>query len=110
MYHPCPSHSSLNPPKLTTLINRHRRTHETNQDGQPLGPTSEEDDLENEENEFGSMEDDLSSPEEMKGHDGMMPAMTTSMPPPSSLIMQPILQPMMAPSQLVQPQMLQHTI
>lgn len=72
---------------------------------------TEEDEMENDENEFGSLEDDLSSPEELKAPEGLIPAMTTSMPPPSSLIgMQPMSHPMVAPSQLVQPQMLQHTI
>jgi transcription factor STE12 len=71
--------------------------------------TSEED-LENEENEFGSLDDDLSSPEDTKGPEGIIPPMSTSMPPPSSLVMQTIPQPMMAPSQMIQPQLLQHTI
>lgn len=94
-------------PRLLTVSPRHRRTHETNQDGQPLAT---EEDLENEENEFGSLDDDLSSPEESHRPEGIIPALSTSMPPPSSLVMQPIPQPMVAPSQLVQPQMLQHTI
>jgi hypothetical protein len=42
------------------LLCRHRRTHEAQADGQP-GPSFSEDDLEAEENEFGSI--DGSSPE-----------------------------------------------
>ena len=85
---------------------RHRRTHETNQDGQPLAHVSDED-LENEENDFM---DEFSSPEDISRPEGIIPAMSTSMPPPSSLLMHPIPQHTMAPSQLVQPQMLQHMI
>ena len=66
--------------------------------------------MDNDENEFGSLEDDLSSPEDFKAPEGLIPPMTSSMPPPSSLIMQPMSHSMVAPSQLVQPQMLQHTI
>jgi hypothetical protein len=68
-----------------------------------------EDDLDGEENEFGSL-DELSSPEEpSRNGDGFPPAMTSSMPPPSSLVMHSMSQTSMAPSQLVQPQMLSHT-
>ena len=89
---------------------RHRRTHETQgPDGQPGQPTSDED-LENDENDFGDMGEDLSSPEEAPRSDGFQRPLNTSMPPPSALVMQPMPQPMMAPSQLVQPQLLQHTI
>ena len=62
-----------------------------------------------EENEFGSL-DELSSPEEPSRPEGFQPAMTSSMPPPSSLVMQSMPQPAMAPSQLVRPQMLQQTM
>ena len=58
-------------------INRHRRTHEAQADGQPFGGYSDED-FEAEENEFGSLEED-SSPSE---HGYMTQSMTniTSMP------------------------------
>jgi hypothetical protein len=71
-----------------------------------------EEELENDENEFGDVDvdEDLSSPEEGPKNDGFQRPLNTSMPPPSSLVMQPMPQPMMAPSQLVQPQLLQHTI
>ncbi|KAI9866221.1 MAG: hypothetical protein M1823_009176, partial [Watsoniomyces obsoletus] len=88
----------------------HRRTHETQgADGHPTSSNSEEE-LENDENEFGDVDDDLSSPEEPPSADGFSRPLNTSMPPPSSGFMQPMPQPMMAPSQLVQPQLLQHTI
>ena len=76
-------------------VSRHRRTHEIQADGQPAALSEE--DYENEENDFGSM-DDLSSPEE-PSRSSTLPM--TSMPPPSSLIMQPMPQPMLAPSQLI---------
>jgi len=87
---------------------QHRRTHEAQQDGQSAPVTSEEE-LENEENEFGSM-DELSSPDEASRPTNVssMMAMSMAMPPPSTLVMQPMSQPMMAPSQLVQPSMLQN--
>jgi transcription factor STE12 len=93
---------------VADFLCRHRRTHETQHDGQP-GPNSSEEDLEAEENDFGSL-DELSSPEESMRPDVFQPVMSTSMPPPSSLVMPSMPQPSMAPSQLVQPQMLQHTI
>jgi hypothetical protein len=68
------------------------------------GHSNSEEDLDAE--EFGSM-DELSSPEDAVRPHGMEPAMTTSMPPPSTLVMHPMPQPTMAPSQLIQPQMLQ---
>ena len=72
--------------------------------------TSAEDDLEMEENEFGSL-DELSSPEEPSQREvSFQPAMNGSMPPPSSLVMQSMSQPAMAPSQLVQPTLLQHLV
>lgn len=81
-------------------------------------PGSSEDDLEPGESEFGSF-DELSSPDEPKHpghhlhHNTSNPqhhdnTTRTSMPPPSTLVMQPMPQPMLAPSQLIQPQMLQH--
>ncbi|KIX10541.1 uncharacterized protein Z518_01624 [Rhinocladiella mackenziei CBS 650.93] len=85
---------------------QHRRTHESQQDGQPAPVTSEEE-LENEENEFGSI-DELSSPDEATRPTSGSGMMAISMPPPSTLVMQPMSQPMMAPSQLVQPSMLQN--
>ncbi|KAJ9629222.1 hypothetical protein H2204_008862 [Knufia peltigerae] len=89
---------------------QHRRTHESQQDGQPV-PTTSEEELENEENEFGSM-DELSSPDEVTRPTSVSGMMAMSMPPPSTLVMQSMpqsmSQPMMAPSQLVQPSMLQN--
>lgn len=66
-----------------------------------------EEELENEDNDFGSM-DELSSPDEMHRPDVTSAMVTMSMPPPSTLVMQPVSQPMMAPSQLIQPSMLQN--
>lgn len=86
---------------LTPL--RHRRTHETQSDGS--SHFNSEEDLENEENEFGSMDDELTSPEEMTSHKFNVSA-SMSMPPPSTSSM-PLPQPMLNPSQLIQPQMLQ---
>ncbi|KIW26674.1 uncharacterized protein PV07_06489 [Cladophialophora immunda] len=86
---------------------QHRRTHESQQDGQPAPVTSEEE-METEENDFCSM-DELSSPDEVTRPTSVSGMMAMSMPPPSTLVMQPMTsQPMMAPSQLVQPSMLQH--
>jgi hypothetical protein len=106
---------------------RHRRTHETQPDGQPMsapptGGSFSEEDLENEENEFGSLVmDETSSPEEMNHqHHQHRPLTTTTMvsmqpllahvPAPSSLIMPSHMQAgqMLAPSQLIQPSMLGH--
>ncbi|EXJ79770.1 transcription factor steA [Capronia epimyces CBS 606.96] len=85
---------------------QHRRTHESQQDGQPAPMTSEEE-LENEENDFGSMEE-LSSPDEVTRPMSVSGMVAMSMPPPSTLVMQSMSHPMMAPSQLVQPSMLQN--
>lgn len=66
-----------------------------------------EDDLEAGESEFGSM-DELSSPDEPRRPQNQhfdQDLSRQSMPPPS-MIMQPMPQPMLAPSQLIQPQML----
>ncbi|KAK5083066.1 hypothetical protein LTS08_006115 [Lithohypha guttulata] len=82
---------------------QHRRTHEPQADGQPLSGLSEDDDFEQEELEFGSM-DDLASPDEM-GLTRSDLLGRTSMPPPTSM---PLPQPMLKPSQLIQPQMLAH--
>jgi hypothetical protein len=71
--------------------------------------TSEEE-LENEDNDFGSM-DELSSPDEVTRPTSVQGMMAMSMPPPSTLVMQQhsmTSQPMMAPSHLVQPSMLQN--
>lgn len=84
---------------------QHRRTHESQHDGQPAPVTSEEE-LENDENDFGSM-DELSSPDEVTRPTSVS-VMAMAMPPPSTLVMQPMSQSMMAPSQLVQPSMLQN--
>ncbi|KAG9774868.1 STE-domain-containing protein, partial [Aureobasidium melanogenum] len=87
---------------------QHRRTHESQQDGQTAPVTSEEE-LENDEADFASMEE-LSSPDEANRPTSVpgMLAMSMSMPPPSTLVMQSMSQSMMAPSQLVQPSMLQN--
>ncbi|KAK5198983.1 hypothetical protein LTR92_001454 [Exophiala xenobiotica] len=85
---------------------QHRRTHESQQDGHSA-PVISEEDLENEEAEFGSM-DELSSPDEATRPTSVSGMMAMSMPPPSTLLMQPMSHPMMAPSQLVQPSMLQN--
>ena len=86
------------------MSDRHRRTHETQQDGQPLAVSEE--DMENEENDFASM-DELSSPDEVTRPSSVAGMMAMSMPPPSTLVMHPMTsRPMM--SQLVQPSMLQH--
>lgn len=89
--------------KLTPT--RHRRTHEAQQDGQPLSGSYSEEELENEENEFGSA-GELSSPEEPI-HPASIGISAMNVPAPSSLVgihhhyNQP------PPSQMVQPQMLQ---
>ena len=92
------------------FLSRHRRTHESQQDGQPIQVNSEEE-MDNEDNDLGSM-DELSSPDEVTrptSVQGML-AMSMSMPPPSTLVMQTMNpQPMMAPTHhLVQPSMLQN--
>lgn len=66
-----------------------------------------EEELETEENEFGSM-DELSSPDEVTRPTSVSGMMAMSMPPPSTLVMQSMSQPMMAPTQLVQPSLLQN--
>lgn len=94
---------------------QHRRTHETSADGQAAHGSTSEDDMEHAESEFGSL-DELSSPDEPKhsgnhslqNHHNDNSARTSMPPPPSTLVMQPMPQPMLAPSQLIQPQMLQH--
>ena len=89
------------------MLTRHRRTHETQQDGQP--PTSfSDEDLENEENDFGSL-DDGSPPDESHYLSTSFPNMAnvTSMPV-SSMGMQSTMPTMVHPSQVIQPQMLQH--
>ncbi|KAI1626934.1 transcription factor STE12 [Exophiala viscosa] len=84
---------------------QHRRTHETQPDGQ-LPPNTSDEELETEENDFGDM-DDLSSPDDVTRPTSVSGMMAMSMPPPSTLVMQ-MSQPMMAPSQLIQPSMLQN--
>ncbi|EXJ80418.1 transcription factor STE12 [Capronia coronata CBS 617.96] len=85
---------------------QHRRTHESQQDGQPAHMNSEEE-LDNDENDFGSMEE-LSSPDEVTRPTSVSGMVAMSMPPPSTLVMQTMSHSMMAPSQLVQPSMLQN--
>ncbi|ETI22980.1 hypothetical protein G647_04776 [Cladophialophora carrionii CBS 160.54] len=87
---------------------QHRRTHESQPDGQPA-PVNSEEEMENEENDFGSM-DELSSPDEVTRPSSVQGMLAMSMPPPSTLVMQHPMtsQPMMAPSHLVQPSMLQN--
>jgi transcription factor STE12 len=89
---------------------RHRRTHETSQDGQPQTSFSDED-LNGDEHGLASLEDD-SSPDEQFFPSTMVnmasvTSMTTSMPAPSSLIMQSDMPSMPHSSQMMQPQMLQ---
>ena len=66
-----------------------------------------EEDLENEDNDFGSM-DELSSPDEVTRPTSVQGMLAISMPPPSTLVQPMTSQPMMAPSHLVQPSMLQN--
>ncbi|RMZ86158.1 hypothetical protein DV737_g221, partial [Chaetothyriales sp. CBS 132003] len=88
---------------------QHRRTHETQPGGSLAGLPNSDEDLEVEENEFGSL-DELSSPEEVSRPESFAPLVTGSMPPPSSLVMHNMPQPAVASGGLVQPQLLQHTI
>jgi hypothetical protein len=85
---------------------RHRRTHEAPQDGQPHSSGSySEEELENDENDFGST-GELSSPEEPM-HPASMGISAMNVPAPSTLvgISHHYNQP--PPSQMVHPQMLQ---
>ncbi|RMZ83729.1 hypothetical protein DV738_g950, partial [Chaetothyriales sp. CBS 135597] len=86
---------------------QHRRTHETQPGGSQSGMPHSDEDLEVEENEFGSL-DELSSPEEVSRPESFAPLVAGSMPPPSTLVMQSMPQPAVAPGGLVQPQLLQH--
>jgi len=71
-----------------------------------MAPNTSDEELETEDNDFGDM-DDLSSPDEVTRPTSVSGMMAMSMPPPSTLVMQ-MSQPMMAPSQLIQPSMLQN--
>jgi hypothetical protein len=89
---------------------RHRRTHETSQDGQPQSSFSDED-LNGEEHGLASL-DDESSPDDQFFPSTMVnmasvTSMTTSMPAPSTMIMQTDMPSMSHQSQMMQPQMLQ---
>lgn len=98
------------------IFNRHRRIHETQADGQPHHETNlTDEDLENEENEFGSIEE--GSPSEEQNY---MPtsvvnmASITSMPAsmPSSMSVHQtmpttMVNPQMVTPQMIAPQMLQ---
>jgi transcription factor STE12 len=87
---------------------RHRRIHETQQEGQQQQPLSDED-LENEENEFGSLEDDPSpaSSNSLVPTGVMNMASVTSMP--TSMTMQTSMPTIVAP-QMITPQYLQQQI
>ena len=83
---------------------RHRRTHEAQQDGQPHSGSYSEEDLENDENDFGSA-GELSSPDEPM-HPASM-GMSMNVPAPSTLVGMQHHYNQPPPSQMVQPQMLQ---
>jgi hypothetical protein len=94
---------------MNACLFRHRRTHETSQDGQPQSSFSDED-LEGEENGLASLDD--SSPDEQFFPSTMVnmasvTSMTTSMPAPSTMIMQTDMPSMSHSNQMMQPQMLQ---
>lgn len=111
---------------LTCSLYRHRRTHETSTDGQPA-PNFSDEDLENEENEFGSVEEDsppesgsfslpVSSMGTSMGGITSMPHVT-SMPASMSMSMPPSMPPSMSgmqghggPGGMIQPQLLQQHI
>jgi hypothetical protein len=95
--------SRLSSPYILILY-RHRRTHEAQQDGQPLSASYSEEDLENDENDFGSA-GELSSPEEPM-HPASM-GMSMSVPAPSQLVGMQHHYNQQPPSQMVHPQMLQ---
>lgn len=88
---------------------RHRRIHEAQQDGQPPLSTHEEE-LENEENEFGSPDEDL-SPHDTSIPTSMMNMTTmTSMPTTMATTMSmPPMHTMVAPN-MIAPQLLQQHI
>lgn len=90
---------------MTDHTRRHRRIHEAQQDGQqPV--SSNEDDLENEENDFGSADEDL-SPEDTSIPTSMINMTSmTSMPPSMSM---PPMHTMVAPN-MIAPQLLQQHI
>jgi len=90
---------------MLTNNNRHRRTHEAQQDGQPHSGSYSEEDLENDENDFGSA-GELSSPDEAM-HPASMGMSSMSVPAPSSLVGMQHHYNQPPPSQMVRPQMLQ---
>lgn len=97
-----------------TLANanfRHRRTHETSQDGSQPQPNYSDEDLEGEDHGFGSL-DDGSSPDEpfMPSQMVSMASVTnmpTSMPTQSTIVMPSDMASMSHSSHMMQPQMLQ---
>lgn len=92
---------------------QHRRTHETQQDGQQTQPqpqqTLSDEDVENEENEFGSLEDDSPSADSNNfvSNSVVNLAAVTSMP--ASITIQTPMPTMVAP-QMIAPQYLQQQI
>ncbi|KAJ6001913.1 hypothetical protein N7499_002219 [Penicillium canescens] len=78
---------------------QHRRIHEAQQDGQPLVPTDE--DLENDENEFSSQRESISPPQ--PAHT-MMNMTNMTMPAPMTM---PSAMPNMVASHMIAPQLLQ---
>ncbi|KAL9108914.1 MAG: hypothetical protein Q9227_006310 [Pyrenula ochraceoflavens] len=130
---PLPSSSMLTPSpnpsstRIADLDSRHRRTHETSTaDGQPA-PSFSDDELENEENEFGSLGEE-SPPEEHYGLPMSTMSMAMSMSGPTSIPQNVTSMPAMTSSgmtmghaayampmegshsQMIQPQLLQQRI
>lgn len=84
---------------------RHRRIHEAQQDGQqPL--SGHEEDLENEENGFGSAEEGSSPSESVSGAMVNVPGMTTM---PSAMTLPSAMPTMVAPH-MIAPQLLQQQL
>lgn len=88
-------------------MSRHRRTHETQQDGQQQHQTLSDEDLENEENEFGPLEEGspASDPNFLTSTVNM--ASVTSMP--TTMGMHSVMPSMVNP-QMISPQFLQQQI
>ncbi|KAL2013548.1 hypothetical protein VTN00DRAFT_1073 [Thermoascus crustaceus] len=86
---------------------QHRRTHETQQDGQQQQQPLSDEELENEENEFGSLEDDSPSSDSNFLPTTLNMASVTSMP--TTMDMQSTMPTMVAP-QMITPQFLQQQI
>jgi transcription factor STE12 len=90
-------------------LGRHRRTHESQQDGQPQHQPLSDEDLENEENEFGSLDEDSPAPEShtFVPHGVVTMGAVTSIP--ESMTLQTSMPTMVAPH-LITPQFLQQRI